>query len=331
MKDGLRGGLEDGNVFSGFLRGKRRDVYPDDVAGFSFDCAFEQDAIFVGAPVENAEAYAQTDEMIEGGEVADFEDFAVDEIGDFFAAGGNQKSASVVVERSDFLVVLREKIEALETRGAGKSVIALYGDGCVGVRDAVGINEGAAFECGSSGAGGDVGVLEREKHARLHGFGEIDDRGVVLEPGGVVAVLDDAFAFAEVDFSAAVFESERGEGVFGAAVLVNDGGGEKLGEEHVAIRRPVEGIDGVGEEFVAAGEFVALEEFAALAVGVLEPDVVVLEVVLFGFDVAADGIDDATVGSEAEGGDFFVDILEGLVEVLGASARRGAAAHDKAD
>ncbi len=60
----------------------------------------------------------------------------------------------------------------------------------------------------------------------------------------------------------------------------------------------MEGVNGVREKFVAAGEFIALEKAAALAVGFLKPDVVVLKIVFFGFDIAASGIDDAAVRSE---------------------------------
>jgi hypothetical protein len=67
---------------------------------------------------------------------------------------------------------------------------------------------------------------------------------------------------------------------------------------------------------VTAREFVALEEAAALAVGVLDPDVVVLQIVFFGLDVVPDGVGDAAIGGEREGGDFFVDVLDGLVEIL---------------
>ena len=42
---------------------------------------------FVGRPMENAEADAQAHEMIGSGEVANFENLAVDEIRHFFAAG----------------------------------------------------------------------------------------------------------------------------------------------------------------------------------------------------------------------------------------------------
>jgi hypothetical protein len=91
----------------------------------------------------------------------------------------------------------------------------------------------------------------------------------------------------------------------------------------------VEGINGVGKEFIAAGEFVALEQAAAFAVRFLEPDVVVLKIVFFGFDVAADGVNYAAVGSERERGDFFVDVLERLVEVLTMSTWNKKAAEQK--
>jgi len=202
------------------------------------------------------------------------------------------------------------------------------GDGGIGAGDAVGVDEGAAFESGAGGAGGSVHVAEREEHARLDGFVEIDDRGIVLKPGSVVAILNDVFAFAEVDFFAIVFEREGLVGIFGAA-FVDDGGGEKLGEEHAAVGRPVEGVNGVGEELFAAVELVSLEKAAVLAVGFLEPDVVVLKIVFFGFDVTADGVDDAAVRSERECGDFLVDVLERLVEVLSAGLRNKRAAKKK--
>ena len=63
-------------------------------------------------------------------------------------------------------------------------------------------------------------------------------------------------------------------------------------------------------------------EALALATGVEEPDVVALELVLFGFEHAADGEDDVAVGGVGEGGDFFVDVGYGLVEVLGGGGGR---------
>ena len=156
MKDGARSGLEDGDVFAGRLGEKRWDGDPDEVAGFSLDSAFEQDASFVRGPAEHTEADAEVNEIIGEGEIADFEDFAVDEVSDFFAAGGNGKAAGVAVERGDFLVVLCEEFEALESRRAGLCAVLLDGDGGVGARDAVGVDECAAFEGGAGGASGDV-------------------------------------------------------------------------------------------------------------------------------------------------------------------------------
>ncbi len=131
-----------------------------------------------------------------------------------------------------------------------------------------------------------------------------------------------------MDFLAAVLEREGLERVFGAAFF-DDAGGEKLGEEEVAIGRPVERVYSVGEELIATSKFIALENAAALAIGVLNKDVVVLKVVFFGFDVAADGVDDAAVGGEAESGDLVVDVLERLVEVLGARNRGSATKVDE--
>jgi len=87
VKDGLRSLLENGDFFAGWLREKRRNFDPDNVPGFSFGGTLEEDAVFVGSPVENAEAHAKADKVIRNGEVAHFENFAVDEIGDLFATG----------------------------------------------------------------------------------------------------------------------------------------------------------------------------------------------------------------------------------------------------
>src|SRR5229473_1105976 len=101
------------------------------------------------------------------------------------------------------------------------------------------------------------------------------------------------------------------------AAVVHDRGGEELGEDQAAVRGPAKRVDHVAEGLVAAGELLAFEQAAALAASFLEPDVVVFEVVKLGFEVAMNGIDDAAVGGEGESGDFFVDVLERLVEVLG--------------
>ncbi len=54
------------------------------------------------------------------------------------------------------------------------------------------------------------------------------------------------------------------------------------------------------------------------------------EVVFLRFEVTIDGVDDAAVGSVGEGGDFFFDGLQRLVEILGASGGQRAAAHNRA-
>ncbi len=132
MEEWLRSGLEDGDVFAGLLRGELGNGDPDEVAGFSFDGALEHDAIFVGRPMEDAEADAEADEMIGSGEVANFQHFSVDEIRHFSAAGRNGKAACVAVERGDFLVVLGEEFEVLEARRAGLRAVLFDGDGGVG-------------------------------------------------------------------------------------------------------------------------------------------------------------------------------------------------------
>ena len=87
MEEWLRGGLKDGDVSARFLCGEFGNDDPDEVAGFSFDGALEQDAIFVGRPMEDAETDAETDEVIGGGEVANFQHFSVDEVRHFRPLG----------------------------------------------------------------------------------------------------------------------------------------------------------------------------------------------------------------------------------------------------
>src|SRR5690242_10724590 len=87
VEDGLRRGRDDGNFCAGRLRDERRNLYPNDVAGFSFDGAFEEDAIFIGRPADYAETDSKPDKVIGNRETAHFEDFSIDEISDFLAAG----------------------------------------------------------------------------------------------------------------------------------------------------------------------------------------------------------------------------------------------------
>jgi hypothetical protein len=121
-----------------------------------------------------------------------------------------------------------------------------------------------------------------------------------------------------MEFAAGIVEEEERGGVFASAGVGIHGGGEELDRDDVGVGRPGEGFDLVGEELVFVGEFLAFEEALALAAGIEQPDVVALEIVFFGFEHAADGEDDVAVGGVGEGGDFFVDVGYGLVEVLGA-------------
>jgi hypothetical protein len=130
---------------------------------------------------------------------------------------------------------------------------------------------------------------------------------------------DEGILAVGAEFAAGIFEEEKGRGVFAGASIGIHGGGEELDGDDVGVGRPGERFDLVGEEFIVVSEFLAFQETFALAAGFEEPDVVALEIVFFGFEHAADGEDDVAVGGVGEGGDFFVDVGDGFVEVLGES------------
>ena len=65
----------------------------------------------------------------------------------------------------------------------------------------------------------------------------------------------------------------------------------------MAVGRPANGVGQVAEKLIAARIFLAFKDAAALATSVLDPDVVVLEVVLFGFEVVVNGKSDTAVRS----------------------------------
>ena len=191
-------------------------------------------------------------------------------------------------------------------------------DGDRGTRPRKGnkVSKGAAFVHGGKDAERDARELEGEELARLHGFREVADGAAVGKPEGVGGIEDEAVALGDANLFSVVLEEQRLRGILRFAGVVNDGGGEKFGEEHAAVRRPAKRVDDVAERLVAAREFLAFENAAALAASVLNPDVVVFEVVEFGFEVAVDGEDDAAVGRVGKGGDFLVDGLDWFVEIL---------------
>jgi len=125
------------------------------------------------------------------GEVADFEDFLIEEVRDARAAGGDEDSAGVGVEGGDFLVVLREKIEALEARGPVEGAAALDSDGGVTAGDARGSLEGAAFKGFSCGAACYIQILHGEKILRRVLIGEVGERLIVAEPEGLLGLHDE--------------------------------------------------------------------------------------------------------------------------------------------
>jgi hypothetical protein len=125
-----------------------------------------------------------------------------------------------------------------------------------------------------------------------------------------------------MEFAAGVVEEEESRGILTCAGIGIHAGGEELDGDDVGVGGPGEGFDLVGEEFFVVGKLLAFEEAFAFAAGFEEPDVIALEIVFFGFEHAADGKDHVAVGSVGEGGDFLVDVGNGLVEVLGAGGKR---------
>src|ERR1700687_2580663 len=322
VKDGDGRGLRDRNFMVRGDRRERRKIDPDEIAGFFLEGAFEEDARFVGRPAKDAEANAKTGHAIERREIANFENFLVNEIGDFFAAGRDAEAAFVAIQRCQLLVIITEQVKALQTRGAGEIAIPFNSDSGVRSGQPSDVAKGAAFIKRRNRAGGGARELQGEEQAGLQGFREVSDGGVIGQTDAVGGVRDYAVTFVDADFLAGVIEEKSLEGVFGLAGIVDNGGGEELGENHAAVGRPAEGIDEIAERVIPARVFLAFEETAALAASVLDPDVVVLErVVEFCFDSAIDGIDDAAIGGVGEGGDFLVDGLERLFKVFGFGGR----------
>src|SRR5207248_162596 len=105
------------------------------------------------------------------------------------------------------------------------------------------------------------------------------------------------------------------------AAVVQNGRGEELREEEMAVGGPAKGVDEIAESLSATRVFLPFQESAALAASVLDPDVIMFErVVNFCFHSAIDGIGDASVRRVSEGGDVLVDGLERFVENITAFA-----------
>ena len=313
-----RGGLGDGNGLPRGVGDKRRNREFREVGGFFFDRAFKEDAGFIGGPLENAKTNTEARDSVGSGEVANFEDFLVEIVGDFGARGREGEAAGKGIEGGDFGGVLRGEFETLEARGTVEVAVAFDGDGGIAAGDARGGEEGAAFKGFSGGAGGNIEIAQREELAGGDLFGEVDERGVIAEPEGIFGVHHERFLAAGTQFVAGVVKEQKSAGLVGRAALGIGGDGVELHGEDMAVGGPGEGFDEIGERLVAESEFFAGEEAAAMAAGVKEKDVVALEVVLFCFVDAADREGDAAIGGVGEGGDIIVDVDKGLFEVLGA-------------
>src|SRR5712675_3067187 len=94
--------------------GERRDVDPNQLAGFFLWRTLQQNARFVGRPLKRAHADPQARDLAEIYKITDFENFFVHEVGNFLCAGRNSDAALVAVKRGKFSVVLREQLEPLQ-------------------------------------------------------------------------------------------------------------------------------------------------------------------------------------------------------------------------
>ena len=273
--------------------------------------------------MDDPETNAEAGNFAGSGEISHFEDFLVEVVGDFGAGGREGQAAAEGIEGGDLGSVLREEFEALEARGTVEVAVAFDGDGGVAAGDARDAEKGAAFKGFSGRAGGHIEILHGEEGARSDFFGEVDEVGAIAEPEGTLGVHHEGFLATGTQFVAGVVEEQKSAGLVGRAAIGIGSDGVELHGEDVAVGRPGEGFNEIGERLVAKGEFFASEKAAALAAGVEEKDVVALEVVFLGFVDAADRESDAAIGGVGEGGDIIVDVDEGLFKVLGASGGEG--------
>ena len=86
VKEDARLWFEDGNFGVGRVGAEFRDAEGDEVGGFFFEGAFQIELGFIGGPLKDAEADTHAGNANGRGEIADFENFLVDEVGDARAA-----------------------------------------------------------------------------------------------------------------------------------------------------------------------------------------------------------------------------------------------------
>src|SRR5437879_3181107 len=153
--------------------------------------------------------------------------------------------------------------------GAGHGVILLDSHNGIRSRDGDDVAEGAAIVGSLDGAAVKPGGFQGKEHARLYGFGKEIDGDIVGKKEGIGGIGNDAVALGDANFVAAVVEEKGQEGIFDLAGIVDDGSGEKTGEDEMSIGRPAEGIDGVAEGQRAAGECLTYERRAERAISVV--------------------------------------------------------------
>lgn len=129
VKNWNRRGLRHWDFFVGSVGCERRSGKPDDVAGFFFNRAFEEDARAVGSPSRDAEADSNARELIGMRKAADFQNFAINEVRGFGAVGRNDEAAFVAVERGEFLVRIVEYVHISQPGWAAHGMVLLDGDG----------------------------------------------------------------------------------------------------------------------------------------------------------------------------------------------------------
>ncbi|HYW82655.1 MAG TPA: hypothetical protein VFB30_05340, partial [Spirochaetia bacterium] len=186
-KDARRG-LGDGDGLPRGVGDQGRNREFREVGGFFFEGALEVNAGFIRGPLENAEANAEAGDFVGSGEVANFEDFLVEIVGDLGARGREGEAAREGLEGGDLGGVLREEIETLEARRAIEVAVAFDGDGGIAAGEARGIDEGAAFKGFSSGTSGHVEILHGKEGAGGDLFGKEDEVGTIAKPQGILGV-----------------------------------------------------------------------------------------------------------------------------------------------
>ena len=95
--DGLSRGVSD--------HGRNREFR--EIGGFFFEGALEIDAGFIGGPLDDTETNAEAGNFARSGEIAHFEDFLVEIVGDFGAGGREGEAPGEGIEGGDFGGVLR--------------------------------------------------------------------------------------------------------------------------------------------------------------------------------------------------------------------------------